>query len=1068
MCKKSTILLLLLTLYGEVYAEARPVNETVRSSTTYSSIGSSARDDLAEGRVVEPDPVKKSVYGIVTDANSGVVLVGCTVLIKGSAQGTTTDQYGQYELKASEGDILEVSYLGYLPREVLVGEASRIDVELVEDSQQVEEVVVTAFGSGQRKESLTGAIQSVNPSDMKMPSSNLSNSFAGRLSGVIAYQRSGEPGNNGSNFYIRGISTLSGITNPLIVMDGVEISSADLNAIDPEIIESFSILKDATATAMYGTRGANGVMIIKTKSGASLERPAISFRVESYVNMPTKIQSFVDGATFMEMFNEAVTNQGTGAVLYSDYQIANTRAGSNKYVFPNVDWYNEIFKETTFNQKANFNIRGGTEKITYFMNMSFNHETGMLKDNSRKYYSYSNNIDLQKYAFQNNIDFHMSKSSTISLHLNTQLNDYRGPYNSVATIFSSIMNTNPIDYPIEYPGREDGNWVHWGSATGANAGTAYTNPMATATSGYQDYFESTVIANLDFDQKLDFITEGLSFKALVSFKNWSYTGRSRSQSATNYYYMSGYTDNGDGTFNYTITPKNTPNQPTLNTATSTSGDRTTYFQTYFNYDRAFGDHYVNGMLLFNMQSYNTNVASDLISSLPQRKMGFAARLSYDYRHRYMIEVNAGYNGSENFAAGHRWGFFPSLSLGWNISQEDFWGSLRNTISNLKLRGSYGLVGNDQIGSDRYIYLGLVTLQSVGYTTGFGNYKQSYYGPSYTRYQNNNISWEVGYKLNVGMDLELLNAINITLEGFQEKRTNIFQRRNSIPNYFGTANTTVYGNLATVKNWGFEMSADVAKQINKDLLVSFKGTFTFARNKILEYDEGSGVRNSLSNIGKRLNTIFGYVADGLYIDEQDIANSAESTISNIAVAPGDVKFLDQPDNDGNYDGVIDPDDRVAMGYPTIPEIVYGFGPSIVYKNWDFSFFFQGAANVSLMMQGSDGFSPFGATYNRNVLSWIADDYWSSNNQNPQAAFPRLTQYNSDHNMAASSFWLRNAAYLKLKNIELGYTYKRARFYVSAMNVFTISPFKLWDPEMGGGAGLSYPTQRTYNIGVQISL
>lgn len=1067
MCKKSSIFtLLLLTMWwGGVCA--RQINSDVgpTETLTFGTSIDATESPAGETLNAPQDQEKKTVSGIVTDANSGDILIGCSVTVKGSLQGVLTDQNGQYEISVSEGDVLEISYLGYVTQEVTVGRTNRINIALVEEAQQVEQVVVTAFGSGQRKESLTGAIQSVNPGDLKVPSSNLSNSFAGRLSGVIAYQRSGEPGSNGSNFYIRGISTLSGVTSPLIVMDGVEISSADLNAIDPEIIESFSILKDATATAMYGTRGANGVMIITTKSGADLERPVISFRVESYVNVPTKIQSFVDGATYMQMFNEAVTNQGTGAVLYSDSQIANTIAGTNPYVFPNVDWYDEIFKNATFNQKANFNIRGGTQKITYFMNISFNHETGMLKDNSNKYYSYSNNIDLQKYAFQNNIDFHMSKSSTISLHLNAQLNDYKGPYNSVSNIFGSIMNNNPVDFPISFPYNEDGEWVHWGISSGGNTQGA-TNPMAYATVGYQDYFESTVIANIDFDQKLDFITEGLSYKALFSFKNWSYTGRSRYQSATNRYYMTGYTENPDGTYDYSISPMDTPTNSTLTTATSTTGDRTTYFQTYLNYDRAFGEHYLNGMVLFNMESYNTNNAGgDLITSLPQRKMGFAARLSYDYGHRYLVEINAGYNGSENFAEGHRWGFFPSLSLGWNLSQEKFWGSLRNSISNFKLRASYGLVGNDQIGSARYIYLGQVNLQGKGYTTGFGNYKQKYSGPTYTRYQNDNITWEVGYKFNAGIDMELFNSFNLTLEGFQEKRTNIFQQRNSIPNYFGTSTTTIYGNLATVKNWGFEMSADFAKQLNKDWFVSFKGTFTFARNKVIEYDEGAGTRSSLSQIGKKLNSIMGYVADGLYIDEADIANSAQSTLSNIAIAPGDIKFLDQPDDDGNYDGIIDPNDRVVMGHPTVPEIVYGFGPSIVYKNWDFSFFFQGAANVSLMMSG---FAPFGASYNRNVLSWIADDYWSPSNQNPNAAFPRLTQYNSDHNMAASSYWLRNAAFLKLKNIELGYTFKRARFYISAVNLFTISPFKLWDPEMGGGAGLSYPTQRTFNIGVQVTL
>lgn len=366
---------------------------------------------------------------------------------------------------------------------------------------------------------------------------------------------------------------------------------------------------------------------------------------------------------------------------------------------------------------------------------------------------------------------------------------------------------------------------------------------------------------------------------------------------------------------------------------------------------------------------------------------------------------------------------------------------------------------------RYIYLAQVDLDgSSAYQTGYGNNTVSYSGPTYTRFQNDNITWEVGHKLNVGVDMQLFNSLNLTVEAFQEIRSDIFQERNSIPNYFGTGSTSIYGNLAKVKNWGAEISVDYGKQFSKDFYMQFKGTFTFARNKVLEYDEGAGVRPALSQVGKSLNSIWGYVADGLYIDEADIANSPTSTLGNIAIAPGDIKYVDQPDADGNYDGQITSDDRVVIGNPTVPEIVYGFGPSFVYKDWDFSFFFQGQAKVSLMM--SD-FEPFGESYNRNVLSWIADDYWSENNQNPNAAHPRLTQYVNDHNTVNSTYWLRNAAFLKLKNIELGYTYKKARFYISGANLLTFSPFKLWDPEMGGGKGLTYPTQRTYNIGVQVS-
>lgn len=381
-----------------------------------------------------------------------------------------------------------------------------------------------------------------------------------------------------------------------------------------------------------------------------------------------------------------------------------------------------------------------------------------------------------------------------------------------------------------------------------------------------------------------------------------------------------------------------------------------------------------------------------------------------------------------------------------------------------------MVGNDQLLDSsgnpiRFIYMSDITLQSssVNFVTG-DKQQRSLNGPLYTRYQNNNLTWEVGEKFNGGIDLQLFHSLNITADVFREIRRDIFQQRFSIPNYLGTAATAVYGNLARVKNYGVDFSADYGKQINKDFALQFKGTFTFARSIILDYDEAPGTRPALSAIGKKPNTIYGYQTNGLYIDAADIANSPTSTLGNIAIAPGDIKYIDQPNREGEYDGRITSDDRVAMGYPTIPEIIYGFGPSMSYKNWDFSFFFQGAANTSLMMSG---FAPFGTQYNRNVLSWIADDYWSTTNQNPHAAHPRLTKNDNNHNMQSSDFWLRNASFLKLKNAEIGYTYKNMRFYVSGINLLTLSSFKLWDPEMGGGKGLSYPTQRVYNVGLTMT-
>lgn len=1011
---------------------------------------------------------KRNITGIVLDAKTNEPVINATVQIKGTTTGIVTDIDGKFNIPCMPNNILIISFIGYTQQEVKVGKSTSYTIKLEEDTEMLDEVVVTAFGAGQKKESIVGSVQTIRPTDLKVPSSNLSTSFAGRLSGVVAYQRSGQPGSNSADFFIRGVSTLSGITSPLIILDGVEVSSADLNALDPEIIDGFSILKDATATAMYGTRGANGVMIVTTKSGADLERPIIGFRIEGNVSAPTKVPKFVDGARYMEMFNEAITNQGTGDVMFTDQQIYGTRNNLNPYVFPNVDWYDEIFKDLAFNQKANFNIRGGTKKITYFMNIGVNHETGMLKNRTADLFSYNNNIDLKKYAFQNNIDFHMSNTSTISLHLNVQLNDMTSPNTAVGDIYGSIMNSNPVDFPVSYPSDGTSNWIKWGAYAGGNDQGA-SNPMALFTNGYKSLFESTVLANIDFNQKLDFITEGLRFKALFSFKNWNKTETFRSQ-GYNRYTLNSYSQNEDGTYSYEISPMGNPTKPTLATASNVYGDRRIYAQAYLDYNRSFGDHHVNGMALWNLDQYDNNVpGSDLIQSLPRRKMGIAGRLSYDYAHRYMIEVNAGYNGSENFAAGNRWGFFPSIAIGWNLAQEDFFKSVTHIISNLKFRGSYGLVGNDQITQGgslvRFIYLSDINLQNTAdFTTGYGNNKVSYKGPTYNRYQNNAITWEVGEKLNIGMDLQLFNDVNFTIDGFREIRRDIFQQKNSIPNYLGTAGTVVYGNLAKVKNWGFDTSVDYGKQLNRDLSIQFKGTFTFARNKVLEYDEAPGLRSTLSQVGKKLNTYYGYVTDKLYIDYADIANSPSSTLGNIAIAPGDIKYVDQPDANGNYDGKITSDDRVPLGFPTVPEIVYGFGPSIQWKKWDFSFFFQGVANTSLMM--SD-FHPFGTQYNRNVLQFVADDYWSETNQNINAKYPRLTKYNNNHNNQTSDFWLRNAAFLKLKNAEIGYSFKNMRIYISGTNLLTFSPFKYWDPEMGGGKGLSYPTQRVYNIGFQMT-
>lgn len=1011
----------------------------------------------------------KKIVGVVSDSKTGEPIIGAAVRLKGSSQGVITDIEGHFEIQAAPGDQLFVSSVGYTSKTIRVEKTTILSITLSEDAKTLQNVVVTAFGTGQKKESVTGSIQTVRPMELKIPSANLSNAFAGRLAGVIAYQRSGEPGSNGSDFFIRGVASMNSQA-PLIVLDGVEISRADLNALDPEVIESFSVLKDATASAMYGTRGANGVLIIKTKSGADLDRPVIGVRIENYINMPVQLPKLANAETYMRLYNEAVTNQGSGSLLYSEDRIRKTLSGEDRYLYPNVDWYKELFNDVTYNQRANFNVRGGTSKITYFLNANVNHETGMLKGRSKDFFSYDNNINLMKYAFQNNVDFHLSPSATIAMQLNAQLSNFHGPVTasngggSTSAIYQRIMEINPVDFPVMWP-QNDSQWVRWGGyRLGSN--NAW-NPVAEASSGYKDTFESTVIANLNYTQKLDFITKGLSFKGLASFKNWSSSTAFRHQGYNIYQNKS---DNKlpDGDYDLKMANGGDPSRPVLGTGGWSDGDRRFYLQAFLNYDRTFGKHNVAGMLLYNQDEHVVNNPNnDLIRSLPHRRQGYAARVNYEYDGRYMVELNAGISGSENFAKGHRYGFFPSFSAGWNISNEAFWEPLKKAINNLKIRASYGLAGNDKAGNERFVYLDVVDNSANDrpyFQTGFDGQTEGRRGPLFKRFLNEDITWEIARKLNVGFDISVLRMLNLTVDFFQERRTNVFQEKQSIPNYFGTAASKIYGNFAEVKNWGVDMSAELNKQLSKDLTMQLRGTFTFARNRVVKYDEAPNLRPTRRQVGRSLFTYTGYVADGYYIDQADIAHSPKSTLNNIAVAPGDIKYLDQPDKDGKYDGIIDENDQVPLGYSTVPEINYGLGGTFTYKQWDFGFHLQGQAHTSLMMSG---FSPFGTNTRRNVLQWIADDHWSKDNQNPHALYPRLTEYDNDQNTKNSTHWLRDASFLKLRSLEIGYRFKMARVYVNANNLLTLSSFKLWDPEMGGGKGMSYPLQRTFNLGVNFT-
>lgn len=1003
----------------------------------------------------------RTIKGIVRDQN-GESVIGANVVLKGTTEGVITDITGEYQIKAAKGDVLIFSYIGFKSQEVTIGRDNIINVTLKEDTETLEEVVVTAFGVGQKKETMVGSIQQVRPAELKVPSSSLSTSFAGRMAGVVAVQRSGQPGADGADFWIRGKSTFSGATGALIVLDGVEISASALNALDPEVIESFSILKDATATAMYGTRGANGVMIVTTKSGDDLLKPVINFRLEGSVSQMTDVPEMVGGIDYMKLYNESLVTRGITTGLYSEDKIRGTEQGLNQYVYPNVNWYDEMFKKTALAQRFNFNIRGGKKVVKYFMSASIKHDAGNLRSLSKDYFSYNNNINVTRYDFVNNLDINATKSTKISLGLNVSLRDWGGPDANANDLFSLSREASPVDFPIVFPDRSDKElYPLWGGMSGGVYNNGYRNPVAEYVKSYKSQFASTINANLRIEQDLDMITKGLKLHVLASFKNWSSTTVKRTAG----YNQFEVSDFNPETGEYTLGRVGNEQNTALSTEGESTGDRRIFFQAYLDYKRKFGNHDVNAMFLYNQDQYNQNAPGNLLSSLPRRKQGIAGRLSYAFDNRYLAEVNFGYNGSENFAKGNRFGFFPSVAIGYNISQEKFWKPVSNIISHLKLRASYGLVGNDGI-DERYAYLEDIALHhnSWGYTTGV-NQNINYSGPKWNRYYNPNLTWEVGKKLNVGFDMQLFGALNINVDYFRETRDKIFmQKKNTLPTFIGTGSTKIYDNIGKMKNEGFDVSVDYNKQITKDFFVSFKGTFTYAHNTILERDEPPfQLYPNLSSVGHSLGDHLIYKADGLFKDQADVDSHPDQSLGYIPM-PGDIKYVNQPDANGNYDNIIDSNDRVYMGHPDVPEIIYGFGPSMKYKNWDFSFFFQGVARTSILM---DNFHPFGKNATRGVMKFIVDNYWSESNPDPNAEYPRLTRDTNNNNQAGSSFWLRNGSFLKLKNAEVGYTFKMFRAYLSGSNLLTFSPFKYWDPEMGGGNGMKYPTQRVFNVGIQFT-
>lgn len=1029
-----------------------------------SSISPCAFPDAIEGKgILEKNKTsqveKRIVKGFIGDEN-GDPIIGATVREKATNNGVATNVDGTFTLSLPKSATIVISYIGYQTKEIQVKERTFIAISLIPDTKQLDEVVVVGFGK-QKKESLVGAVQAVRPEDLKMTSSNLSTSFAGNVPGIIARQTSGEPGYDDAQFYIRGVSTFGANTSPLIILDGVEINSTMMNNIPQESIASFSVLKDATATSLYGSRGANGVIIVTTKQGAVSEKMSVDIRFDNTFSMPTTVQKMANGPTYMEMYNEAIYNRAMAngqsyTPFYSQDKIDNTRMKANPYLFPDNDWYNMLFKDFAINQNLNVSVKGGSKNVDYFLNAGVFYENGIVRQPKE------NVMDVgmrnKKYLFQSNVTARVTPTTKMGLNMNTQLFYHHAPKTSVSDLFYYTMRVNPVRFPATLPAEEGDTYVRYGNNSSWDTGTTEINPYAQLSSGYteRNYVYMTTAFNVE--QDLKFITPGLKFTGLASFYNYSFNWLDHWIVPFYYKVSDDYTVDEQGNYQYTTESIGDPGQPYLQSNSGRDPTESVWsLQSTLDYARTFGKHDIGATFVYHMkETKKVTNGGDEKDLLPYREQGLAGRFTYNFAHRYLLEATFGYNGSENFMKGHRFGFFPAIALGWTISNEKFFEPLKKVISNLKFRGTYGLTGNDALAT-RFPYISEVSMSNT-LPWYYGNSHSRVSGPLIAVYGNTDATWEKSKKLNIGMDLSLFRSLELSIDYFRENRSGIFMQRQSIPSTMGLSSSLPYANIGAVKNRGVDMSLAYNKVLNSDWIIRLNGSLTYAHNEVTNRDEPLNVEPYYSEIGHPINSLRGYVSDGLFTSQKEIDESPKQTFSNYTV--GDIKYKDL-----NGDNVIDGNDITTIGNPEIPEIIYGFGGTVKYKKWDLSFFFQGAAKVSLMMEDIHPFADSGhAGYG--IAQYIVDNHWSESNNVSNAAYPRLSPTYVQNNVQPSTFYLRNGNYLRLKNAELGYSFSSwLRVYMSGTNLLTFSPFNTWDPEMGSGSGLKYPIQRTVKLGLQ---
>lgn len=976
--------------------------------------------------------------------------------------GAITDINGKYKIAIEPYQRLIFSYVGFDKVEVLIKEQRVVNVTMKESAaSSLDEVVITGTGV-QKKLTVTGAITTVNVSDlMHTANGSVVNALAGNVAGVLAMQTSGQPGRNTSEFWIRGISTFGASTSALVLVDGFE---RDLDDVNIEDIEDFSVLKDASATAIYGSRGANGVVLITTKHGKP-GKINIDAKVETSYNTRTITPEFVDGYTYASMMNESRITRNQEPIYQQD-ELNILRMGLDPDLYPNVDWKDLLLKDGAMTYRANLNMNGGGSTARYFVSLSYLKEDGMYKTDETLRKDYNTNANANTWNYRLNTDIDITKTTLLKVGVSGSLKKYNEPGLS-GDVWKSLMYQNPISVPVMY---SNGYVPAYG--TGER-----TNPWVLATqTGYKEHWENTIQTNITLEQKLDFITQGLKFIGRFGFDTWNKNNIDRIKWPEQYKAQRFRDENGQIVFDRVT------EEQKMKQTSSAEGNRNEIFEAELHYNRGFKEHHVGGILKFNQDSkvFTVGTGEDLKKGIARRHLGLAGRVSYNWNYRYFADFNFGYNGSENFADGHRFGFFPAVSVAWNVAEEPIIKKNFKWMNMFKIRYSFGKVGNDvlKIGNDEYRFPYLYTIgDGTGYTWADYNYSNSYSGKRYTDLASNYATWEIATKHDLGVDLALFNdKFTATVDYFHEQREGIWMERKYLPSIVGLGSNP-RANVGKVLSEGFDGNFAYREKINK-VDITVRGNITYSKNTILEKDEENNVYPYQMERDYRVNQAKGLIALGLFKDYDDIRNSPRQDFGT--VQPGDIKYKDV-----NGDGVVNDGDKVAIGATTRPNMIYGFGISASWKGLDVNVHFQGAGKTSFFIDGPTVYA-FSSGEWGNILADVAgSNRWIEHEisgtmatENPNASYPRLSYGGNNNNYRQSTYWLRNGSYLRLKTLELGYSipkplvnkirFNNIRLFLRGSNLLTFSSFKLWDPELGSSTGTEYPLAKSFTLGLSVNL